>query len=87
MPLETRTELARRLAEVAESHGVADLYLFGSRAAEIGARVRSAPAQPSRTGSDVDIAVRPKPGFLEHVDDRVALTFALEDLSAFRAST
>lgn len=73
-------ELPRRLRELAESYGVADLYVFGSRAAEIAARVRGPEAPPEHATSDVDIGVRPQPGALEHVDDRVGLALALEDL-------
>ena len=64
------------------------MYVFGSRAAEIAARVAGAPTQaggaPSADHplSDVDIGVQPARGTRLTAEDRVRLTLELEDLFA-----
>lgn len=73
--------VSERLASLARQHGLADVYAFGSRAPEIGAKVRGT-AKPPRTPaeSDADIAVRPRYGVTLDVDERVDFTLALEEL-------
>lgn len=70
------------LGVLCENLGVADLYVFGSRASEIRARVRgeSEPEQRSVSASDIDIGVRPIPGRHLHVDEIVQLATELETL-------
>jgi predicted nucleotidyltransferase len=74
-------ELSGRLREICERFGVVSLYVFGSRAKEIAARVagtgHGASAAPA---SDVDIAVQPARGALESPRERVALVYELEEL-------
>lgn len=80
--------LADRLEALARAHGVLDVYVFGSRAAEIAERfgrghTRSDASHgpPVTTpGSDVDIAVRPRHDASFDVDDRVDFAHALETL-------
>lgn len=76
-----RDGVRERLGSLARQYGLADVYAFGSRAAEIAARVHgSAGPFPASSASDADVAVRPRYGVTFDVDDRVDLTLALEDL-------
>lgn len=59
---------------------VVSLYVFGSRAKEIAARVAGQPPVPGPAGSDVDLAVQPAPGALRDPGARVNLMQTLEDL-------
>lgn len=69
------------IAEMARRHGVVDLYVFGSRALWIAARVGGAPLSgPEPSDSDVDIGVRPRGGARFDAEDRVTLALALEEL-------
>ena len=73
--------LRARLAGIARRHGAADLYVFGSRATWIAARIGGiSPPGPEPSDSDVDIGVRPRRGALFLAEDRVSLTLALEEL-------
>ena len=80
------SSLRDRLSTLARQHGLLDLYVFGSRAEEIAARVRGGEGglsdEPSVASpeSDVDIAVRPRRDAPFDVDARVELTQALEEL-------
>ena len=65
------------VALVADRFGLADIYVFGSRADEIGAAVPVA-GGAIRTESDVDIAVRPRRLVSLAPADRVELTLMLE---------
>ena len=76
----TASELRACLAELARSHGVQDLYVFGSRAREIAARVRGTGAHAAALDADVDIGVRPGQGARFGLDERTRLMQALEDL-------
>lgn len=70
------------LERIARRYGLADIYVFGSRADEIASRVRGGPARPV-TGpgaADVDIGVRPLPGGRLDARQRVRITLELEDL-------
>lgn len=74
------TSLEERLREIASQYHIADLYVFGSRAAGIAARVRGQAMPDQYPHSDVDIGVRPLPGYQLSVHDKVRLAIALEDL-------
>lgn len=74
------TSLEERLREIASQYHIADLYVFGSRAAGIAARVRGQAMPDQYPHSDVDIGVRPLPGHQLSVHDKVRLAMALEDL-------
>jgi hypothetical protein len=54
-----------RLSKLPGAYRLADIYAFGSRAAEIAAVIRENKALKRTSSSDVDIGVRPKqsPGF------------------------
>jgi predicted nucleotidyltransferase len=73
--------LRARLADLARTYAVRDIYAFGSRAHEIAARTRGTAHQGElQPNSDVDVGVRPQFGKLAAVDERVDLTHALEAL-------
>lgn len=77
------TELQRGIERIGREYGLAEVYVFGSRAREIAARVRGQPA-PDRAeggaGSDIDIGVRPKAGRRLDVHALVRLAGELEEL-------
>jgi len=74
-------DLSARLKAICERSGVVSLYVFGSRAAEIAARVGGQAAVASQAPlSDVDVAVQPAAGALGSPRQRVALTLELEEL-------
>lgn len=77
MGLTLRTEID----EICQRHALTELYVFGSRAREVAARVRGEdPGSDDPTGShsDVDVGVRPLPGVTLDVDDVVQLADELE---------
>lgn len=74
-------EKMEELERIAERFGLRDVYVFGSRAKEVAARVRGAAGTVATAGtssSDVDLAVQP----VHELDarGRVRLMAALEDL-------
>lgn len=75
-----KQEKAKRLSELAQAYRLADIYVFGSRAAEIAAMIRNGRAIKRASSSDVDIGVRPKQGAKLSTRDVVKLTLKLEDL-------
>ena len=80
---EAASSLAVRLAVLTRAHGIQEVYVFGSRAREIAARVHGfeREARPSAyPETDVDIGVRPRQGIRLAASDRVAVTLALEGL-------
>jgi uncharacterized protein len=74
------TALATELERVCRDRGAIAVYVFGSRAAEIAARVRGQEALPERTSSDVDLGVLLPRGMKLCERDRVRLAAELEDL-------
>jgi predicted nucleotidyltransferase len=72
--------LADELADIARRHGVDSIYVFGSRASEITARLRGPSATQAHPNSDVDIAIQPGRGCHLSAQERVRLASALEDL-------
>lgn len=74
--------LLRAAGRLGRELGIAELYVFGSRAAEITARVRGEPVPPGAPGrsSDVDVGVRPLRSRHLGVDDVVRLAEELERL-------
>lgn len=53
-------DLSRKIARICREYGVADLYVFGSRASEIAALARNKPVEETRPESDVDIGILPE---------------------------
>jgi predicted nucleotidyltransferase len=72
--------IADSLREIAERHQLADLYVFGSRAAEVAALAKGEPPPPSRPEADVDIGVQPRRGVRVSGRDKVRIALQLEDL-------
>ena len=70
----------KRLSELARAYRLADIYVFGSRAAEIAAMIRNGRAMKRASSSDVDIGIRPKQGPRLSTRDLVNLAVELEDL-------
>lgn len=78
-PSETEP-LKDRIRSIAKRFGLLEIYVFGSRAAEIRARVFGEPAEAKRRDSDVDIGVRTGRRRRLSAEDRVQLAVELEDL-------
>jgi len=79
----TMEAIPEALERLARRHGLRDVYVFGSRAAEIAARVRGSAVSTSGvapSSSDVDIAVEPLQGRTLSARDRVRLADELEGL-------
>lgn len=75
-----KLEKAKRLSELARAYRLADIYVFGSRAAEIAAMIKNEKAIKCTSTSDVDIGVRPKQGPRLSTRDLMKLILKLEDL-------
>ncbi len=76
-----RHGLSARLGSLARQYGIADVYVFGSRAEEIAARVHGSVESPSaRPEADADVAVRPRYDILFDAEARVDVTLLLEEL-------
>jgi len=67
--------------DICKRNGIADLYVFGSRGAEIAARVRDGSTiVPTHSASDVDIGVMPVNLSQFGPAQRISLAIELEDL-------
>jgi predicted nucleotidyltransferase len=75
-----KMDKAERLSDLARAFRIADIYAFGSRAAEIAAMIINGEALQCASSSDVDIGIRPKQGLKPSTQDLVNLTVELEDL-------
>lgn len=69
-----------RLKQIAQRYRVEEIYVFGSRAREIVARLRGETACAACPESDVDVGVRIKPGLALDPSDRVRLSLEIEDM-------
>ncbi len=74
--------LADELKAAGARYGIAALYVFGSRAAEIASRVHRRAVSAEFPESDVDIGVQPTSGRLLTAQERVRLAVELEELLA-----
>ncbi|MFB3926891.1 MAG: nucleotidyltransferase domain-containing protein [Syntrophales bacterium] len=72
--------LANSLALLAETFHLADIYVFGSRAKEIAARMKEESTPARVTASDVDIGIRTLRGVTLSPKELASLTVHLEDL-------
>jgi predicted nucleotidyltransferase len=72
------TEIRDALCALAQEYELVAVYAFGSRAAEVAARVAGEEVEADSPESDVDVGVLP--GRDLPVDERVGLMQALEDL-------
>jgi predicted nucleotidyltransferase len=73
-------EAAQRLEAICRKHGIAALWLFGSRAQEISDLLQGGPSVTTATGADLDVGVLPRRGRMDSPHDRVRFMAALEDL-------
>ena len=74
------TSLARALERIADRYALRDVYVFGSRAGEIAARLSGRDPVEGPRDSDVDIAVQPREGATLDAAARSDLAAELEDL-------
>jgi len=72
--------LQDRLGGLARAHRLDDVYVFGSRAQEIAARVAGTEADCGHPASDVDVGIQPQRHQHLPARERVELTLALADL-------
>lgn len=85
-PAPVGEELRLAIQVLCEELGIADLYVFGSRASEIAARARGEgfPTEYASPDSDIDVGVRPIRGRRIDIDDFVRLAEQLEGLLGAR---
>jgi len=70
----------RKLKNIANHYKIIAIYAFGSRAAEIAARVRGEFSNCRHSGSDLDIGIQLAKRHKLSAREKVQLTIALEDL-------
>lgn len=71
----------KAIADICKKNSIADLYVFGSRSAEIGSMVRGCPeVAATHHDSDVDIGVMPADMAQFGPLQRISLAIDLEDL-------
>lgn len=73
-------DLQRGLAVLATEYGLLAIYVFGSRAEEVAARVAGNPVAAAHSESDVDVGVEPLRGRRYSAQDRVHMVQRLETL-------
>jgi predicted nucleotidyltransferase len=73
-------DLQRGLGALAAEYGLLAIYVFGSRAEEVAARVAGSPVTAGPSESDVDIGVEPRRGRSLTAQDRVHMVQKLETL-------
>ena len=74
------TSVMDEVMEIVHRYHVDSMYVFGSRAEEISARVRGQCVVCEHPESDVDIAIQPSRNHRLGAQERVRLASALEDL-------
>jgi predicted nucleotidyltransferase len=73
-------DVSGALALLCRRYGIDALYVFGSRAPEVGRLVRSGQSLADQTTSDVDIGILPQPGRSLDPLAKVRLMAELEDV-------
>jgi predicted nucleotidyltransferase len=68
------------LEALAAEYGLLAIYVFGSRAEEVAARLAGDPVTASHPESDVDIGIEPLRGRVLSAQDRVRIVHRLETL-------
>jgi predicted nucleotidyltransferase len=76
--------MIKELGELAERYHLSAVYVFGSRAREIAARIDGLPVPESAPESDLDVGIQPELGRRLTARDRVELALALADLFAVK---
>lgn len=72
--------LRKLLCDLAVSNNLTAMYAFGSRVAEVVARLEGTVPTDPNLASDIDIGIQPKRGYRLDLDQKVRLTIALERL-------
>jgi len=72
--------IEQKLSDICRKYNIRDLYVFGSRAAEISAMVCNRPVTRRQPDSDVDIGVLPASINEWRPEKKVDLAIELEDL-------
>jgi uncharacterized protein len=72
------------LAALAAEYGLLAIYVFGSRAEEVAARMAGSHMRAAHPESDVDIGVEPQRGRALSAQDRVRIMQRLEELLGVR---
>ncbi len=75
-----RPDIQERLCALAGQYDLVAIYVFGSRAIEIAARVSGEEVEAAHPSSDADIGVLPARGRCLTARERVELMLELEDL-------
>jgi uncharacterized protein len=78
--MEKNTATINRLARLADSYGLSALYVFGSRAGEIKARLEGRETEAADPAADLDIGVQPERGLRLNTRERVEIALALDRL-------
>ncbi len=76
----TQESLITQIVQLARRFQIVDVYVFGSRAKEIVARVKEEKYSRRVTSSDVDIGIRPQRDIRLGPRDLVNITAELEDI-------
>jgi predicted nucleotidyltransferase len=71
------------LKKIAQHHGLAEIYVFGSKVHEIVERLAGQKPECNPPASDVDIGVETIPGKVLTAKEKALLTIDLEDLFQF----
>ena len=74
------TDIQERLKGLAQKCHLVAIYVFGSRARELAARIAGREMESAPSSSDLDIGVLPTPNQILSPQDKVALTLSLEDI-------
>jgi predicted nucleotidyltransferase len=77
-------DLSQEIKRICREYGVADLYVFGSRAREVAAMMRDEPIEETGSESDVDMGILPEHGGLWPPDKSADLAAELEDVFGVR---
>ncbi len=72
--------IADLLKEIAERHQLADVYVFGSRAAEIAALVRGERTPLPHPKADVDVGIQPRRGTRLSGYEKARIAVELEEV-------
>lgn len=78
-------DLQRGLESIVADYGLLAMYVFGSRAEEVAARVAGSPVIAAHPEADVDIGVEPLRGRRLTAQDRVRIVRRLETLLGARS--
>jgi predicted nucleotidyltransferase len=73
-------DLKEKIEKISRQYEISAVYVFGSRAGEIAARLRGIDSRSKPPKADIDIGVMPQRGRILSAQDRVRMANAFEDL-------